>query len=51
MGQSHLNHLMVLHVHRELTDKLDLASVANEFVSRSKRRSTLFGTFEHGDLL
>ena len=42
MGQSCLNHLMVLHVHRELTDKLDLVSVANEFMSRSEseRRST-----------
>ena len=51
MGQSCLNQLMVLHVRRELTDKLDLASVANEYVSRSERRSTLFGIFEPGDLL
>ena len=36
---------------RELTDKLDLARVANEYVSRSEHRSTLFGTFEPGDLL
>ena len=41
----------LLHVHRELTDKLGLAIVANELVSRSEHRSTLFGTLEPGDLL
>lgn len=30
MAQSRLNHLKVLHVHRELNDKLNLISVAND---------------------
>ena len=29
MGQERLNNLMVLHVHKEITDKLDLISIAN----------------------
>ena len=28
------NHLMVLHVHKELTDNLDFKSLFNEFVRR-----------------
>ncbi len=32
MGQETLNHLMILHVHRDITDNLDMISVANEFV-------------------
>ena len=51
MTQSRLNHLMVLHIHRELTDKLNLTAVANDFVSGSEHRSTLFGTFETSDHL
>ena len=31
MNQDRLNHLMVLHVHKTLTDTLDLIEVANEF--------------------
>ncbi len=45
MGQERLNHLMVLHVHKELTDDLDLISIANEFVGDSEHRLKLFGTF------
>ncbi len=45
MGQERLNHLMVLHVHKELTDDLDLISIANEFVGDSEHRLKLIGTF------
>ncbi len=50
-SETTFNHLMVVHVHRELTDKLNLTAVANEFVSGSEHRSTLFRTFEPSDLL
>ena len=50
MTQSRLNHLMILHIHRKLTDKLNLTAVANEFVSGSEHRSTLFGNFDTSDL-
>ena len=42
MSQERLNSL---HVHKELTDKIDLNSVANEFVSKSERRLHVFGNF------
>ena len=45
MTQARLNHAMVLRVHRDLTDNLSLAEVANDFVSKSKHRRTQFGWF------
>ena len=50
MTQERLNHLMVLYVHKYLTDNLDLISVANYFVSKSERRLTMFGRFQPSDL-
>ena len=45
MNQSRLNHLMLLHVQRHLTDSLDLVKIANEFVTGSEQRLTFFGHF------
>lgn len=45
MNQERLNSLMILDVHRDLTDVLDLSSVANEFVSKSENRTHVFGKF------
>ena len=45
MAQARLNHLMVLHYHQDLTDKLDLRSVANEYISKSESRRSTFATF------
>ena len=45
MGQSRLNHLMILHIHKERTDKLSLESCLNEFVAGSEHRLSLFGHF------
>lgn len=50
MNQDRLNHLMLLYVHKHLTDNLDLISIANDFVSKSEHRLTSFGRFQHGDL-
>lgn len=44
MSQPRLNHLMLLHVHREETDNLNLEAVANDFVSL-RQRETIFGKF------
>ena len=33
MSQVRLNHLMVLHVHKALTDTIKLESIADEFIS------------------
>ena len=42
MMQQRLNHLMVLSVHKEFTDKLSLIDVANEFISGSEHRKNVF---------
>ncbi|CAG2203109.1 unnamed protein product [Mytilus edulis] len=44
MTQSRLNNLMVLNVHKEKTDHLNLVAVAREFVFKENRRN-IFGQF------
>ena len=46
MKQERLNSIMTLHIHKDLTDKLQLDEVANSFVSKSDRRQQFFGKFE-----
>ena len=45
MTQSRLNHLMILHVHKEMRDSLDLIHCANDFVGSSEHRLGVFGKF------
>lgn len=47
MTQARLNHLMILHYHQYLCDKLDLNSVTNEYTSRNDSRQSIhvFATF------
>ena len=51
MSQVRLNFLMVLHVHKEFTDQLDLIETANQFVSNKSadHRLTIFGKFTERD--
>ena len=42
MGQQRLNNLMVLHVHKDL---LNLVDVANDYVKDSEQRLHVFGKF------
>ena len=42
--EERLNHLMLLHVHKQRTDSLDLVKLANTFASSQHRRE-VFGTF------
>lgn len=52
MSQQRLNHLMLLHVHKDRTDGLDLVDVANDFLFGSEHRKNLFGMlFNPYDLL
>ena len=46
---SRLNHLMVLHIQKEATDKLNLIDVANMFIAGSEHRMTVFGAFHESD--
>ena len=45
MTQSRLNHLMLLHVHKEMTDALSMIDCANDFVGSSEHRLQIFGKF------
>ena len=45
MGQERLNNLMILHVHKDITDTLNLKSIADEFVGDSEHRIKIFGKF------
>ena len=44
MTQNRLNNLLLLHVHKEYTDSLDLKSVINRFISGCPVRRTMFTT-------
>ena len=52
LGQRRLNAVMILHVHKEKTDKISTVDVANEFVESggSDHRKTVFGKFSSSDL-
>ena len=45
LTQEHLNHYMMLNVHKQMTDVIDLQSVAKTFVSSNERRLNFFGKF------
>ena len=45
MSQERLNNLMILHVHKDVTDTLDLKLIADEFIDDSEHRLKIFGTF------
>lgn len=37
---------MMIHIHKHLTDALDIKSLANEFVAGCEHRLALFGKFQ-----
>ena len=45
MKQERLNHLLLLHVHKDLTDHLSCTDVAKYFVGDSEHRLSVFGRF------
>ena len=49
-SNNRLNHLMVLHVHKERVDGLGLVIIANEFVGDSDTRKFNFGKFSRLDI-
>ena len=48
--QSHLNHLMMLPVHKDRTDALTLVDVANDFVGEKENQKQLFGKSSANDI-
>jgi len=51
MAQDRLNHAMLLHCHKELTDDLNLLTVANQFVDLSSHRLSIFRKFTDADVI
>ena len=49
MKQERLNYCMLLSIHKEKTDAIDLVNIANEFSTRSESRLRTFGTFSNED--
>ena len=45
-----LNHLMILHVQKDRTDKIDLVDVANQFVEWKDNSVHIFGKFTCNDI-
>ena len=44
MLQPRLNHVMMLHIHKERTDSIDVLDIAKSFIAVNERRS-FFGNF------
>uniref|UniRef100_A0A8C4QSI2 TTF-type domain-containing protein n=1 Tax=Eptatretus burgeri TaxID=7764 RepID=A0A8C4QSI2_EPTBU len=49
VAQQRLNHCILLHVHKEITDSINLIDTANEFVNNEKRQRN-FGRFSEKDV-
>ena len=49
-GDSRLNHVMLLHVHKDRTDDPTLVDVANDFAGEKEKRNQLFGKFSANDI-
>lgn len=45
MSQQRLNHLMIMHIHKERTDNMDLKLVLNNFIAESEHRSSIFAKY------
>ena len=45
-----LNHLMIMHVHKEMLDELNPVDVANEFVKGAAERHRIFEKFVEVDI-
>ena len=45
MSQARLNHLMILHYHQDVCDRLDMKSIANEYTTKNEARRNTFATF------
>ena len=49
MENNRLHALMLMHVHKNILDNINLAYVANEFVDRRDSRKQTFGHFSQND--
>ena len=45
MTEKRLNNCLLLHVHKDVTDSLNITAIAEEFVSTNDERKKYFGSF------
>ena len=45
MTQKRLNNVVLMHTHKERTDKVNLLSIAKDFVTSNKRHANYFGHY------
>ena len=45
MSNNRINHLMIMHVHKDKTDKIDMTQTANSFIEKTESRRKRFGHF------
>ena len=45
MSQPRLNHVILLHIHKDKTDNMDVVQIAKECISVNDRRKLHFGSF------
>ena len=50
MTQPRLNHIMIMNIHKHLTDELDIVHMANLFIAEHPRRQEIFGSFKPTDM-
>ena len=50
MNQERFNSVAVLHAHKRITERVDIVSLANEFVAKNDNRKRNFGKFSTKDL-
>ncbi len=50
MTQTQLNSTMMLNVHQDRTDELNLIDIGNEFIRENTHRESIFGKFQLTDL-
>ena len=50
MTQARLNHIMIMNIHKHLTDELDIVHMANLFIAEHPHRQEIFGSFKPTDI-
>ena len=50
MTQARLNHIMIMNIHKNLTDELDIVQMANLFIADHPHRQEIFGSFKPTDM-
>ena len=50
MTQAKLNHIIIMNIHKHLSDELDIVHMANLFIAEHPHRQEIFGSFKPTDM-